>query len=55
MSSVITTEAPAVTRTPSWPNSGPVVSGSGGGMGFEPPDAWQLPSMIVGPPAFGSL
>ena len=55
VSSDICTDAPAVTRTPSWPKSGPVVSGSGGGIGFEPPDAWQSPSMIVGPPAVGSL
>ena len=39
VSSLICTEAPAVTRTPSWPKSGPVVSGSGGGIGFEPPEA----------------
>ena len=55
VSPVICTEAPAVTRTPSWPNSGPVVSGSGGGIGVLPPDAWQSPSMTVGPPAVGSL
>jgi hypothetical protein len=55
VSSLICTDAPAVTRTPSWPKSGPVVSGSGGGIGFEPPEAWQSPSMTVGPPAVGSL
>src|SRR5262249_43821284 len=55
VSSVMSTDAPAVTRTPSWPKSGPVVSGSGGGIGVQPPEAWQLPSMPVGPPAFGSL
>jgi len=46
---------PPVTRTPSWPNSGPVVSGNGGGMGLLPPVASQSPSMTVGPPAVGSL
>ena len=55
MSPVISTDAPAVTRTPSWPNSGPVVSGSGGGIGVRPPVDSQSPSMTVGPPAVGSL
>src|SRR5215211_1224520 len=55
VSSDIWTDAPAVTRTPSCPNSGPVVSGRGGGIGLPPPDAWQLPSITIGPPAFGSL
>ena len=45
----ICTEAPAVTRTPSWPKSGPSVSGSGGWIPVAPlPDAWQLPSITVG-------
>ena len=43
--SVICTVAPAVTRTPSWPKSGPVVTGSGGGIGVLPPDAWQSPTI----------
>src|SRR6266536_3055544 len=51
----IWTEAPAVTRTPSWPNRGPVVSGSGGGIGWLPPEYSQSPSMTVGPPAVVSL
>ena len=55
VSPLICTEAPAVTRTPSWPNSGPVVSGNGGGIGVLPPVASQSPSMTVGPPAVGSL
>src|SRR5581483_2417163 len=49
--------APAVTRTPSCPKSGPVVSGSGGGIaGVLRPPAWysQSPSITVGPPAVGS-
>src|SRR6266705_3029273 len=55
VSPVICTEAPALTRTPSCPNSGPVVKGSGGGIGVLPPVASQSPSMTVGPPAVGSL
>src|SRR6266542_1377911 len=55
VSPVICTEAPAPTRTPSCPNSGPVVKGSGGGIGVLPPVASQSPSMTVGPPAVGSL
>src|SRR6266536_2564223 len=55
VSPVIWTEAPALTRTPSCPNSGPVVKGSGGGIGVPPPVASQSPSMTVGPPAVGSL
>ncbi len=53
--SVIWTVAPAVTRTPSWPNSGPVVTGSGGGIGVLPPDAWQSPTITGGVPALKSL
>ena len=54
VSSVISIDAPPVTRTPSWPNSGPSDSGSGGGIGVEPPEAWQSPTITVGPPAFRS-
>ena len=55
VSSLICTEAPAVTRTPSWPNSGPVVSGSGGGIAGEPLEAWQSPTITGGVPALKSL
>ena len=45
----ICTDAPAVTRTPSWPKSGPSVSGSGGWIPVAPlPEAWQSPSITVG-------
>src|SRR3954453_11489035 len=58
VSPVICTEAPAVARTPSWPNSGPSVSGRGGWVPFAPlPEAWQCPSIAVGleTPAGGTV
>ena len=55
-------EAPAVTRTPSWPKSGPTYSGNGGRTPVAPlPDGWQSPTISlptsgsVWPPAVKSL